>query len=1454
MTDTFGDNVPHISVKTGFLYRIRARLLLLFCSVAVLGVVAMEAFNLLGLPLFGIEGVVQQTRQHSLQKLNEIANVRRSALQQWLIERRRDTQVMAGGGMMSAAAVALAKQISGQAKRGTIDAAYWARYQQLPQFASLMHELQGLREASDSAYERVSLLDAGSGYVIASSSDQALGANLLEHPLFERARSPGNQEVIDLFFSPLDGKTYLAFTQQVFEYDGEGNKTALRAIALFLTRSEAIPLASGDSEGLGRTGETVLLNHDRRILSPLRHALANGAQAKRMDYRLETRVAELAAAGGEGLLAEWDYRGVPVLAAYRHVLVSQDLGWGIIVKQDEAEVLAPIYAQMKQRIFLVLAALLVMIIVVVIMSRRFSAPIETLAATARALEHGDLAARSGLNRHDEIGMLARTFDSMAQRMQEWQESLSRELTAKTRQLVRANQLYLTLSEINHAIVHTADLDTLFAHACRIAVESGQFKAAWITRQEEGKGRFRRECHFPDGGFKCWDTLPQEGGSCSLAGVCEAGTEPAIVNDVATDARTGPCREALLRAGWRAVASFPLRSEGSPSGTFTVASDGANVFDTQEIALLTEMAGDIGFAIETIIQKKRRTAAEEAVRVQEARLKAITSSVVEAVISIDQKGAIDFWNPAAEKLFGYSAQEAIGCSVRDLLTPAELREAASMELGRFLESGTGPFVGKTVEVMALRRNGTTVQVELSISAVRDGNAWRAVAIVRDITERKKAEEALRLLADELSIESGADFFQAAATGLAKLLNADYAFIGELLGDEQAIATVGLVTPDGVADNMRYALAGTPCANVMEDGVCVYPAAATALFPEDKLLAQMGVEAYAGVSLMDSAGNAIGIIVVLWRRPLVENEHPEAVLRIFAGRAAAELMRFHSEQSLRESERERRTLSYAVEQGPTGVVITDAAGNIEYVNSKFVETTGYTLAESLGKNPRFLKSDLIPPKTYQQLWQTIASGETWRGEMCNRKRDGELYWVAVSIAPLRDEQGRINHYVELAEDITLRKQYEGQLIHQAHYDELTGLPNRILAMDRMMGAIARAERGAGKVAIMFIDLDNFKHINDTLGHAVGDSLLKQAAERLCACVREADSVSRLGGDEFLVVLPEIHDSADAERVAIKIVASFRDHFLVDGHEIYSTVSIGITVCPDDGDIPGTLMRNADAAMYRAKAEGRDIYRFFSAEIARLSERRLKVENRLRRAVERHEFHLVYQPIIDLRSGRPVGAEALLRWNNAELNPIHPDEFIAVAEDSGLIVSIGEYVLRAACEEAVSWQDILGTPLRIAVNVSVRQFRTNDFAALVGQTLALTSLHPSLLEIEITERVVVDDVGKAILILNSLRAMGIRISMDDFGTGYSSLSYLHDLPIDTLKIDQSFVRDIVSDANDARLTEAIIAIGRSLDLDVLAEGVEEINQLEFLQQHRCDLAQGYHFSKPIPAEAFREMLRQY
>ena len=429
-----------------------------------------------------------------------------------------------------------------------------------------------------------------------------------------------------------------------------------------------------------------------------------------------------------------------------------------------------------------------------------------------------------------------------------------------------------------------------------------------------------------------------------------------------------------------------------------------------------------------------------------------------------------------------------------------------------------------------------------------------------------------------------------------------------------------------------------------------------------------------------------------------------------------------------------------------------------------------------------------------------------------------------------------------------------MRQAHYDDLTGLPNRLLAMDRLMGALARAEREGDKVVVMFVDLDNFKQINDTLGHTLGDALLKHVANRLGSCVRETDTICRLGGDEFLLMLPGIKASAEAEKVASKMVSSFREVFMVEGHEVYTTVSVGLTMFPDDGDTPNVLMRNADAAMYRSKAEGRNAYSFFSSEIASHSRRRLDVETRLRRAIDREELYPVYQMIVDLATGRPIGAEVLLRWSNPELNPIFPDEFIAVAEDIGMIAPIGEYVLKKACAEAVGWQSLMGQPMRIAVNVSSRQLRNGDFVDLVERTLASTGLPPTSLEIEITERAVVENIGTANEILNRLRARGIRVSMDDFGTGYSSLSYLHSLPIDTLKIDKSFIRDLVSDQHDANLTESIIAIGHKLKLEVLAEGIEEKEQLDFLIQRGCNMGQGYYFGRPIPADEFSRKLSEF
>jgi diguanylate cyclase (GGDEF)-like protein len=440
-----------------------------------------------------------------------------------------------------------------------------------------------------------------------------------------------------------------------------------------------------------------------------------------------------------------------------------------------------------------------------------------------------------------------------------------------------------------------------------------------------------------------------------------------------------------------------------------------------------------------------------------------------------------------------------------------------------------------------------------------------------------------------------------------------------------------------------------------------------------------------------------------------------------------------------------------------------------------------------------------------------------------------------------------------DLEERKRVELSIRHMAHHDALTGLPNRTLFRDRLTHAMAQADRYHQKLAVLFLDLDRFKAINDTLGHNVGDQLLKIAAERLRSCVRDCDTVARLGGDEFTVIVDDIMEVQDAAVVAQKILDTLSQPFNLHGHEVFISVSVGITLYPTDDESADNLLRNADSAMYRAKEYGRNNYQFYVADMNVKARARLMLESSLRRALDRGEFTLYYQPRVDLFSGRVIGAEALLRWRHPEMGLVPPVEFIPILEETGMIIPVGDWVLRQASQQNRAWQDMGLPPIRMAVNLSVRQFIQKDLAESVLRILEQVGLSPEYMELEITEDLLLEHNQTNIITLTKLRNQGIHISIDDFGTGYSSLSYLKRLPIDTLKIDQSFVRDIDTDPDNKAIASAIIAMANSLHLNVLAEGVETDEQLAFLRAQGCNEIQGFSFSHPLPAEEFERLLRE-
>lgn len=555
-------------------------------------------------------------------------------------------------------------------------------------------------------------------------------------------------------------------------------------------------------------------------------------------------------------------------------------------------------------------------------------------------------------------------------------------------------------------------------------------------------------------------------------------------------------------------------------------------------------------------------------------------------------------------------------------------------------------------------------------------------------------------------------------------------------------------------------------------------------------------------------------------------------------------------------EIRKLSKAIEQSPSSVLICDRQWRIEFVNQKFTQLTGYDAKSIIGKHPGALSEDAMLQRENRQLWQSIRLQVqrvgVWQGEVNSIRKNGERFWEQLVVTPIKNSEGQVSNYLILGEDISIRKRYEQQLLRQANYDILTGLPNRMLALDRLKLALAQARRESSLVGVMFLDLDNFKHINDTMGHDAGDNLLIEAARRISSCLRGTSTVARLGGDEFLVILPGLIDQHATTQVADRILQTFSPPFTVGGQEVFVTTSIGIAVYPTDSDNSGTLLQHADAAMYQAKSKGKSAFERFAPEMKEVSHERLQMESRMRRALELGEFELYFQPIVKTDSGVLASAEALIRWNNPSMGMVMPDKFIPLAEETGLIIPIGEWVLQQACATAVKWEDTTGIDIGVSVNVSPRQFRDPGFVDAVMQALEFTGLPAKRLELEITERLILDNTIETSDILHRLDTHGIRLSVDDFGTGFSALSYLKSYPFDTLKIDKSFIHDVMKEQEDASLVKAIINMAHSLGLQVIAEGVEDEAQTHFLQQQGCDYSQGYFYSKPVPGVEFETWLR--
>ena len=800
-----------------------------------------------------------------------------------------------------------------------------------------------------------------------------------------------------------------------------------------------------------------------------------------------------------------------------------------------------------------------------------------------------------------------------------------------------------------------------------------------------------------------------------------------------------------------------------------------------------------------------------------RLASIVECSDDAIIGKTTEGVVTSWNRAAEEMYGYTSTEAIG---QDLcfLVPSERQGEVQAIMERVR---TGQPV-ECLETQRVTKASCVLDVSLSISPIKDksGRITGVSTIARDITLRKRSEEQLKLQSAALEAAANAIVITDLSGTIQWVNHAFTTMTGysmeEVLGKNPRLLKSGEQPRSFYADLWSTVSSGKvwhgELINRRKDGTTY-------------------IEEMTITPLAQNVGQANWTHFIAIKQDITERKRAEEEL-------------YGS----------RQMLQSILDAIPQRVFWKDRSSIYLGCNRAFATDAGLDAAAAIIGKSDFDLSWSKTAEHYRADDQLVMEQESAKLNFQEHlsRPDGSVRWLQTNKLPLRDRKGKVTGVLGTYEDITERKVAEEQVQFLAYYDALTGLPNRTLLLDRLAKALASARRRKDKVALLFLDLDRFKDINDSLGHSVGDLLLREVAERLKKWARELDTVARLGGDEFLIMLAHVKDVPDAAVAAERIVNAMTSGFVIQGHSLSISCSVGISIFPEHGADGETLIKNADAAMYCAKGNGRNNFRFFTEEMNAQAVERLTLESGLRLALDKKELFLVYQPQMDIATGRIIGLEALLRWQHPKLGLVPPDKFMRTAENSGLIVPIGEWVLRTACRQARKWQDEGLPAVSVAVNVSAVQFRQEGFCELIGRVLRESGLAPQYLELELTESLLLANAEVMLSVVQELKAMGLTLAIDDFGTGYSSFSYLRQFRVNKFKIDRSFIRDVAVNPDDAAITAAIISMAKSLRLKVIAEGVETEAQMSFLRAHQCDEIQGYYFSKPLSAEQAADKLR--
>lgn len=879
----------------------------------------------------------------------------------------------------------------------------------------------------------------------------------------------------------------------------------------------------------------------------------------------------------------------------------------------------------------------------------------------------------------------------------------------------------------------------------------------------------------------------------------------VLDDAAEAARLKTYFTSMLRTQHNAQ-PYIFRFDNSSTEYLDVQIDwrqerGAGGHDKDIISVISDISNSVQTS-ETL--RRERDMAERYLNIVEVM-----------ILGLDLEGNITLINPKGAQILGYSAAQLVGENWFKKVLYDEDSDEVRQVFHKLISSGQ---LGELeyFENHVLTASGEKRLMAWHNSVLRDqeGRIKGCLSSGQDITEQRAAEQ--RLKSDEEKYRTLVDNLPQRV--FMKDTDLKYISCNRQFADDLGMEI------DDVIGKSDYDLFPREIADKLSamDRQVIEADKTVNYIDTDHSPGQTRTVRKVKTAVHDDKGKVVGVLGILW--DITEQVTIEEQLR----------------------------LAYTVFKNTVeGVMITDPKSKLIAVNEAFKKITGYDEDEVLGQSPAILHSGEHDDAFYKKMWSHLNEYGYWQGELWNRRKAGEIYpeWITISEVKGKDDQ--VTHYIGMFLDISERKEQEAKLRFMAHHDSLTKLPNRTLFSMRVTQAIKRAKRNNQHLAVLFVDLDRFKVINDSLGHSVGDDVLKIIAQRLVSSVREEDTVTRLGGDEFAILIEQLNHVYDVEPVALKILEGLRKPIIAQDNEIIMGASIGISVFPEDASNEAELLSHSDSAMYRSKQDGRSIYQFYSQEMGVEAEQRFSLEKQLRRAIENDELKLYYQPQVDIKTNNMIGMEVLLRWQNPSQGLMYPATFIELAENSGLIGPIGEWVLRHSCLQHRQWTEQGLKPPKLSVNLSVKQVRYPDLLDGIHNILEESKIDPRQLKLEITESSLMQNIEDSLIRLNKIRALGIDLAIDDFGTGYSSLNYLRRLPITDVKIDKSFVQDIASGQDGETIIRTVIAMAKNLRLGVIAEGVETEQQLDFLRHNACDQYQGYHYMHPVDAEAFTEIL---